>query len=106
MPRRKHSPFSLGGVPACGRPYPSPHESSILRRLARPGAYVQMTRRASGKGYVYCYEGGQPIRNEASGELRIEEFARLSQWLIPIGDENADEPRWRARRLVSEMKGE
>ena len=86
--------------PACGRPYPSPHESSILRRLARPGAYVQMTRRASGKGYVYCYEGGQPIRNEASGELRIEEFAQLSQWLIPIGDENADEPRWRARRLV------
>jgi hypothetical protein len=103
MPRRKRPPFSPGGVPACGRPYPSSHEIAILRRLARPGAYAQMTRRASGKGYVYCYEGGQPIRNEASGEMRPEEFGRLLQWLEPIGDENADEPRWTARRLPSSI---
>jgi hypothetical protein len=60
-----------------------------------------MTHRASGKGYVYCYESGQPIHNEAGGETRPEEFARLLQWLVPLGDENADELRWAAKRPPS-----
>jgi hypothetical protein len=58
MPRYKRPLISPGGVPALGRPYPSRHEGSLPRRLARPGAYVQMTRCDTGKGYVYRYEDG------------------------------------------------
>ena len=54
-------------------------------------------------GRLYCYEDGSAIRNEASGEMRPEEFGRILQWLDPLGDEYADDPRWTARRPPSSI---
>ena len=113
---------SAAGVPARRDLRPNRHQQAILRRLARPGAYVyvQITERdeddSSAVVYdyetgapileqdcVYCYENGEPIRDYNGCLMGHDEFLYLRQWLIlvagPIEDDVA--VRWIARRTTT-----
>jgi hypothetical protein len=70
------------GIPAKGQAKPTDHEASILRRLARPGAFVLVTLR-EGKEPLYSYEDGSRILNEAGNRINERDFARLRTFLVP-----------------------
>jgi hypothetical protein len=113
---------SAAGVPARRDLRPNRHQQAILRRLARPGAYVyaRITARDEDEGTavvydyetggpireqdcVYCYENGEPIRDYYGCLMGHDEFAYLRQWLtlvvVPIEDDV--EVRWIASRPTS-----
>jgi hypothetical protein len=113
---------SAAGVPARRDLRPSRHQQAILRRLARPGAYVyvRITERDEDDGSavvydyetgepiheqdcVYCYENGEPIRDYHGCPMGHDEFAYLRQWLTPVEAPIEDnvKVRWIARRTTT-----
>jgi hypothetical protein len=97
------------GVPRKGAPYPNVRETSILRRLARPGAYLQVTYRGD-KPTLYTYEDGSEIKGEDGGPLDDRDAWRLCGFLDPIAGEalfdgHRDAQRYRARRAMPTDQG-
>jgi hypothetical protein len=95
---RQKAPPSAAGVPRRGQDKPSAHELAILRRVSL--GFLMVTQR-EGKGPLFTYEDGTPIRNERDFELDVAGFTRLARWLDPDrGDSlfGTDAQIWRARR--------
>jgi hypothetical protein len=97
------------GLPRKGDAYPNAHEASILRRLARPGAYLQVTYRGN-EPTLYTYEDGSEIRSENGGTLDEDDARRLCGFLDPIEGEalfdgHRDAQRYRARRAMQTDQG-
>jgi hypothetical protein len=91
----QQAPAPIGAV---GRLTPTPHETAILRRVARGLIIVTMR---DGKP-LHTFEDGTLIRNGSGNPLTKKEFARLSQFLVPReGDclfDTGVAQRWDARQ--------
>jgi hypothetical protein len=93
------------GLPHKGAAYPTAHEANILRRLARPGAYLQITYR--GDATLYTYEDGSEIKGAGGGALSDKDAWRLCGFLDPIAGEAlwGRPQRYRARRAMPTDQG-